>query len=128
MKVLVDTHAFFWWVVDSPNLSSRAREVIAEQDNEVFISAVVAWELATKSRVGRWPQALPIANDIRSVIETNNFTPLAITIEHARTAGLLVGRHRDPFDRLLAAQSQIEGIPLVSADPIFRYFGTAVLW
>lgn len=128
MRVLVDTHAFYWWVVDSPRLSGRAREVLTEQDNDVFISAVVAWELATKSRVGRWPEAIPIVTDIASVIETNNFAPLAITVEHARAAGLLLGRHRDPFDRLLAAQSQIEGLQLISADPVFRAFGTAVLW
>ncbi|HKM88612.1 MAG TPA: type II toxin-antitoxin system VapC family toxin [Xanthobacteraceae bacterium] len=128
MRVLVDTHAFFWWVIDKPKLSARARALLVEEDNEVFVSAVVAWELATKARLGKWPQALPIATNIASVIADNRFTALTITIEHARTAGLLAGAHRDPFDRMLAAQSQVEGMPLVSADPVFRGFGTAVMW
>jgi PIN domain nuclease of toxin-antitoxin system len=128
LRVLVDTHALFWWVVDSPKLSVRVRAVFAAHDNEIYVSAVVAWELATKARAGRWPEALSIATNIASVIEENGFTPLAISIEHARTAGFLPGRHRDPFDRMLAAQSIVEGIPLVSADPVFRSFGTAVMW
>jgi PIN domain nuclease of toxin-antitoxin system len=128
LRVLVDTHAFFWWVVDNPKLSVRARALFAAQDNEICVSAVVAWELATKARMGKWSEALPIATNIGSVVEENRFTPLGISIEHARTAGFLPGRHRDPFDRLLAAQSLVEGIPLISADPVFRSFNTAVIW
>jgi PIN domain nuclease of toxin-antitoxin system len=128
MRVLVDTRTFFWWVIDKPNLSFRARAVLADGENEVLVSPVVAWELATKARSGKWPEALALATGIASVIEENSFTPLAITIEHARTAGFLGIPHRDPFDRMLAAQSQIEGIPLVSADPVFRAFGTAIIW
>lgn len=94
----------------------------------ILVSAVVAWELATKARLGKWAEALPIATSIAHVIEENRFTPLTVTIEHARVAGLLAGRHRDPFDRMLAAQSQVERIPLVSADPVFRSFGTEVIW
>lgn len=128
MKVLVDTHVFFWWVMDKPNLSDRARALLVEEENEVFVSAVVAWELATKARLDRWPEALALATDIASVIDQNSFRSLNITIEHARMAGLFAWHHRDPFDRLLAAQSQIEGILLVSADPVFRRLGMAVMW
>ncbi len=128
MRVLVDTHAFFWWIVDNPRLSVRARALFIEEDNEILVSPVVAWELATKVRLGKWPEALPLATNIASVINENRFTPLAISIEHARTAGCLPGRHRDPFDRMLAAQSQVEGIPLISADPVFRAFGTTAIW
>jgi PIN domain nuclease of toxin-antitoxin system len=128
MRVLVDTHAFFWWVLDKPNLSSRARALFIEEDNEILVSPVVAWELATKARLGKWPEALAIATSIASVIKENSFTPFTVTIEHARTAGFLAGLHRDPFDRMLAAQSQVEGIPLLSADPVFRSLGTSVIW
>jgi PIN domain nuclease of toxin-antitoxin system len=128
MRVLADTHAFFWWVIDSPKLSATARALFADQDNDVLISPVLAWELATKVRLGKWPDALRVATDIAAIIKDNDFTAFAVTIEHARAAGFLPGSHRDPFDRLLAAQSQIEGIPLITADPVFRGFGTAVMW
>jgi len=128
MRALIDTHAFVWWVTDNPRLSARARAFLASEDNEICVSAVVAWELATKVRLGKWSEALPIATNIATVIEENSFTPLAVTIEHARTAGFLAGRHGDPFDRMLAAQSQVEGIPLVSADPAFDTLGTPVMW
>jgi len=128
LRVLVDTHAFFWWVTDNPKLSARSRLVLAESDNEVLVSAVVAWELATKTRLGKWPEAVPIAADFASIIEQNSFAPLSISVEHARIAGLLSGSHRDPFDRVLAAQARVEGIALISADAHFRAFGTEVIW
>lgn len=128
MRVLVDTHAFVWWVIDSPRLSSRARELFASEDNEICISAVVAWELATKVRLGKWAEASPIATDVMRIIRDNDFAPLPVSIEHARVAGFLAGRHRDPFDRMLAAQSQVERIPLISADPVFRTFETSLMW
>ena len=128
MKVLVDTHALVWWAIDKPSLSSRSRALFADESNEILVSAVVAWELATKARSGKWPEALALATHIASVIDDNSLTPLSITVEHARVAGLFIWQHRDPFDRMLAAQAQIEGIPLVSADPVFRSFGTPVIW
>lgn len=128
MRVLSDTHAFFWWVIDSPKLSAKAIALFADESNDVLVSPVVAWELATKVRLGKWSDALRVATDIASIIKDNNFTPFAVTIEHARAAGFLPGPHRDPFDRLLAAQSQIEGVPLITADPVFREFGIAVMW
>jgi PIN domain nuclease of toxin-antitoxin system len=128
MKVLVDTHALVWWITDNASLSARTRALFADESNEILVSAAVAWELATKARSGKWPEALAIATSIASVIADNRFTPLSVTFEHARAAGLFIWQHRDPFDRLLAAQAQIEGIPLVSADPVFRSFGTPVIW
>jgi PIN domain nuclease of toxin-antitoxin system len=128
VRVLVDTHAIVWWLLDKPSLSSRSRALFADDENEILISAAVAWELATKARSGKWPEAHAIASQIASVIDENRFTPLSITVEHARVAGLFVWQHRDPFDRVLAAQAQIEGIPLLSADPVFRAFGTSVIW
>lgn len=128
MRVLVDTHAFFWWVNASPQLSPRAREAIAAEGNEVLVSAVVAWELATEARFGKWPEAAGLAADIAFVLGRNAFVQLAVTLEHARLAGSLPGSHRDPFDRMLAAQAQVEDLPLITADPAFRKFGTPVLW
>jgi PIN domain nuclease of toxin-antitoxin system len=128
MRVLVDTHVFFWWVTDDKKLSGRAREAIADETNDVFVSAVVAWELATKVRFFKWPEAVDLSKNVDRIINQNDFIPLSITIEHARTAGFLPARHRDPFDRMLAAQSSVETMPLLSADPAFRELGVSPLW
>jgi PIN domain nuclease of toxin-antitoxin system len=101
-------------------LSRQAREIADNLDSEVFISAVCVWEMATKVNKGRWPEAAQIVNSLHEITLARTFTALPITIEHARVAGFLSGQHADPFDRMLAAQSQVEGIPLVSADPAFR--------
>jgi PIN domain nuclease of toxin-antitoxin system len=128
MRVLVDTHAFFWWLMDAPKLSVPARAVFEDENNIILVSSVVAWELSTKVRSGKWPEARYIAESIEAVVEANRFTALPLTLAHARVAGLLPARHRDPFDRMLAAQSQVDGVPLVTADPIFRSFGTLTMW
>ena len=128
MRVLIDTHTLFWWVTDDPKLSALAREILLTSDNEILVSAATAWELSTKARFGKWPQAAPLAANIKNILDENSFAPLAITVEHARIAGSLPVPHRDPFDRMLAAQAQVEGLSLVSADPVFGAFGTHVLW
>ena len=128
MKLLFDTHAYFWWETNNPKLSGRARDAIANNEDDIFVSAVTAWELATKARIGGWPDAEAVARDIEVALREEGFLPLPVTIDHARTAGFLAARHNDPFDRMLAAQSQIEDIPLVTADPVFKAFGTRTLW
>lgn len=128
MRLLVDTHAFFWWLQGSERLSRAAAEALESTDNEALVSSVVAWEMATKSRIGKWPEGERVANDIETVIQARGLTALPISIGHARYAGLFPGDHRDPFDRILAAQSELENAPLVTADPIFRSFGVRVLW
>lgn len=128
MKLALDSHAFFWWVVDHPRLTPAARAAIEDADNEIYVSAVVAWEMATKVRLGKWHDARAIAENFDAAIERSSFLPLAVTLHHARVAGFLPGRHGDPFDRMLAAQSRIEAMPLVTADPVFRAFGTKVIW
>jgi PIN domain nuclease of toxin-antitoxin system len=92
------------------------------------VSAVTACEIANKVRLGKWPEAVMLAASFGDIIGEHGFESLPITIEQARIAGFLPGDHRDPFDRMLAAQAQTEGMPLVTADPVFRAFGTQVLW
>jgi PIN domain nuclease of toxin-antitoxin system len=128
MRLLVDTHAFFWWLTIDRKLSRRALEALEDEGNEILVSAVVAWELATKSRLGKWPEGHVAVHEMDDFVRVNDLQPLPISIDHGRLAGLLSGRHRDPFDRMLAAQSKIEGVPLVTADPFFRDFGTSTLW
>ncbi len=128
MRLLVDTHAFFWWLTGSRRLSASALTALEQESNEVLVSAVVAWELATKVRVGKWPGGEVAVNDLEQVVSERLLTPIPITIAHARLAGSLPGVHRDPFDRVLAAQAIVEGVPLVTADPAFRGFDVKTLW
>ena len=97
-------------------------------DPEVWVSAVVAWEVANKVRSGKWPEVQILAEQFFEIVDDEGFLPLPLDLRHAQLAGSMPGRHRDPFDRMLAAQSQIENMPLVTADPAFRAFGTRVLW
>lgn len=128
MKLLFDTHALFWFLHGDPSLSMRAREQIEAPDAEMHASAVSAWEIANKFRLGKWPEAFVVANSFIETMDAQGIEMLPVTAQHAQYAGLIDGPHRDPFDRMLAAQSEIEGMPLVTADPAFRAFGTKTLW
>lgn len=128
MKVLLDTHAYLWWLFDDSRLSATAREIVGNPDNEVFVSAATAWEIATKVRIGRLPSAEVLARDFSGWIARANFLELPIQVRHAQHAGAWPQAHRDPFDRMLAAQSQLEDLPLISTDPLMETFGIAVIW
>ena len=128
MRILVDTHAFFWWVVVDENLPRRVHRLLEDESNIVLLSSVVVWELATKSRIGKWPAGQTVADNIDGYVKSHGLHPLPITVAHAHRGGSMAGLHRDPFDRLLAAQAQIEQVPLVTADPAFREFGVDLIW
>lgn len=128
MKLLFDTHALFWFLDGDPKLSRRAREALGTPDAVLVASAVSAWEFANKVRIGKWPEVRRFAERFIEHAQEQQIELLSVTAEHARRAGLLDGDHRDPFDRMLAAQSEIEGMPLVTADPVFKAFGTKTIW
>ncbi len=128
MKIVVDTHVFFWWLKVDRKLSRVAWTALEDSANEVLISAVVAWEVATKARIGKWPDADGVLEDLDNFIEANALRPLSISIAHARLAGRLPGSHRDPFDRMLVAQAQIEDAVLLTADPALSGFEVKILW
>lgn len=128
MRLLLDTHALIWWLAGNPSLSGAAKAAIAEEDNEVLVSAASAMEIGTKFRLGKLPDAAPLATNFIEYIEEQNFQELPIAISHAILAGNLQIAHKDPFDRLLIAQSLGEGIPLVSNEGIFDGFGVTRLW
>jgi PIN domain nuclease of toxin-antitoxin system len=128
MPILLDTHALLWWMIGDPRLSPKARAAVGAQDAEVLVSAASAWELAMKVRLGKLPDAARLTHRLAESLTEQNFRPLPITIEHGRLGGLLPGQHRDPFDRVLAAQALLEDLPLVSNDPAFREFGVKLLW
>lgn len=123
-RVLLDTHAVLWWLAGDASLSPVARRTIAEPSNEVLVSSATIWEIAIKRSLGK----LNAPAGLLEAIAEDGLIFLAITPWHAWKAGELAWRHRDPFDRLLAAQALVEGIPLVTADPSFSPYGVGVLW
>lgn len=128
MKILFDSHALVWFLVGDDRFPARLRQRLKEPESQFVISAVCVWEIGTKVRRGRWAEAEPVVVGFQDVLATSACSPLAISIEHARLAASFNWQHRDPFDRILAAQSQIEGMPLLTADPVFRSFGVTVMW
>ena len=128
MRVLLDTHTLLWWLSGDKKLSLRARRTIADEANEIFVSAVSAWEVATKHRIGKLPAAGPLAVDFAREVRQQGFSALPITLDHGQVAGALAGEHRDPFDRLLIAQSLEEKMALLSNDAVFDAFGVQRLW
>jgi PIN domain nuclease of toxin-antitoxin system len=118
MKLLLDTHALLWWDGGDSRLPEALHRAIASPRNQVFVSAVTVWEIAIKRASGK----LTFTQSVGKVIEDQGFLPLPITVEHAECAGALPPLHRDPFDRLLVAQAQLEGLVLVTVDDqILRY-------
>ena len=128
MKVLLDTHALLWAVLDPTKLTSRARTIAADESNEIFVSAASAWEIATKVRLGKLPQAEKFELRFFEVIEIAGYSLLAINAEVALRAGRLVGKHGDPFDRMIAAQAIADDLLVLSNDPKLDSFGARRLW
>ncbi len=112
MRLLLDTSALLWWLADGRELGELARASIADPANEVFVSAATAWEISVKRASGK----LEASFDVADAIAGNAFAALSIDVEHAVVAGELPLHHRDPFDRMLVAQAQLEGCALVTAD------------
>ncbi|MDY6849625.1 MAG: type II toxin-antitoxin system VapC family toxin [Geoalkalibacter sp.] len=111
-RFLLDTHALLWWLGDLPQLGPRCRKVISDRRNQVFISAATTWEISIKMSLGK----LEAPQDMDSVVEDEGFSKLPISLYHGQLAGHLPVLHRDPFDRMLIAQAQAEGLILVTAD------------
>ena len=128
MRLLLDTHAFLWWLAGEAALTRKARMTIAAEDTEVFVSAVSAWEIATKFRLGKLPEAAPVATDIAAAVAAEGFSELALSLAHAARAGSLSGQHRDPFDRMLIAQAMLDDFTLVSNERVFDMYGVKRLW
>jgi PIN domain nuclease of toxin-antitoxin system len=128
MKLLLDTHALVWVMNANPRLGRAARARIELPSNQVFVSAGSIWEAAIKFRIGKFPEAAILVDQPRKVLESLEIDELPISLEHARLAGSLAGRHKDPFDRMLAAQALLEGLTLVSEDAVFDELAVARLW
>ena len=128
MRLLLDTHALLWWLDGDRRLPPRVRRRLSSPSSVVYVSAASAWEITTKWRIGKLDGAEAVAMDVASAVASQGFTPLEITIRHAEHAGRLTGEHRDPFDRMLVAQSRLEGLPVVTNDAAFELFGVDRVW
>lgn len=128
VRYLLDTHTFLWWAFDSPELSAVARALLAEPANTIFVSSASAWEIATKHRLGKLPEAGALLQDFPGWVETAGFARLPIDLPHAQLAGGFTHPHRDPFDRMIAAQSLVEQLPVIGRDEVVREFGVQLLW
>ena len=128
MDLLLDTHAFLWWLAGDDALSVQARTAIGDTRNTVFVSAATAWEIATKVRIGKLPGATTIAAGLAHGVVGQGFVQLPISFEHGQAAGALPGPHKDPFDRMLIAQAMLNGIALVSNEQLFDAYGIRRLW
>ena len=128
MRLLLDTNAFLWWFADDPTLPGSVEALIDDPANTILVSAASAWEICTKVRIGKLPTGRALCEDFSGYLQRFHFDPLAITNEHGRLAGRMPGAHKDPFDRMLAAQALLEDVPIVSNDAAFAGFGVKVVW
>jgi len=124
---LLDTHSLLWWWTDAQRLSSPARAAI-EADDRIVVSAASIWEIAIKTASGKLDVIEDFQRDYRPLMARNGFEALAMTDDHALMAGFLPGEHRDPFDRMLAAQAVIEDLTLITRDQQLGGFGCRTLW
>jgi PIN domain nuclease of toxin-antitoxin system len=128
VRCLLDTHTLLWAVEDSPRLSLRARTLWADEKNDFFVSAASAFELATKYRLGKLPEAGRLLSSFDERVTSGGMEAVAITTAHAKLAGMLRAAHKDPFDRILAAQALMERLVLVSNDEALDQFGVERVW
>ncbi len=128
MRFLLDTHTFIWWLIDDARLSSTAKKAISNPENVIYVSSASAWEIATKFRLGKLPGVRAMVNDISHSITNQGFNELDITVDDGQRAGLLTQSLRDPFDRMLVAQSQIRGLVLITKDLRIHQHEVHVIW
>ena len=128
MRLLLDTHVFLWWILDSPEMSKVARALVSDGANSLFWSAASSWEVSIKYALGRLPLPDRPERFIPAELSRNAVQPLAITDAHAFQAGRLPLHHRDPFDRMLVAQSRVEQLALLSSDPLLKAYRVDLRW
>jgi PIN domain nuclease of toxin-antitoxin system len=128
MKILLDTHAFLWWITDHPKLPSLVRRIMGNGKNELFLSAVSGWEIAIKAQMGRLQIPEKPERFVRQQMAINRIHDLPIQISHAVHVYDLPHYHRDPFDRMLVAQAQLEGLSLLTNDARIAQYPVKVIW
>jgi len=128
MRLLLDTHAFLWALFEPERLPALTREQLEDRQQEVLLSTVVVWEIAIKAALGKLPIQRPVASWLPAYAEALGCRLLAVHLDHALAVEDIPLHHRDPFDRLLIAQAQVEQATLVSADRVFARYDLPLLW
>ena len=128
MRILLDTHTFLWWITDDQRLSSHSIELISDGNNELLFSAASGWEIAIKAGLGRLNISEPLDRFVSEQLSRNHIAVLPVQLSHALHVFTLPQAHRDPFDRLLVAQAQVEGLSLLSSDKKLSDYDVDVLW
>ena len=127
MSLILDTHVFFWWITDHDRLELRHRQLIEARSEIIYVSAVSGWEIGIKVKLGKWPEAAVLLPGLSEKVRGEGFQTLDLTIDQAERAGQLELIHKDPFDRLLAAQSLALGLPIASVDLALPLLGCTVI-
>ena len=128
MKILVDTHAFLWAIGDDPRLSPRARQVLGAGRNELFFSVASIWEILTKIQIGKFRLPGPAGKYIQEKLVISQMRVLPLLLSHTLQLEHLPLHHRDPFDRMLVAQSLEEDMPILTADPLLEDYPSKLIW
>ena len=128
MSLLLDTHVLIWWWTDRRLIPPAIDSLIESGAEEIFVSSVNAWEVATKARLGKLPQILPYLHRYEAAVADAEFSTMDLSTAHGLRAGSYDAAHRDPFDRMLAAQAELEGLTLLTRDPAFGVFPCQTLW
>ena len=128
MKLLLDTHAFLWWILDDEQLSTRVRALIEDGSNEILISSASAWEIAIKCRIGKLSLPANPSVFVPEQLSINRFSTLAISVSHALHVHNLPNIHRDPFDRILVSQGQLEKMPILTHDSGINQYDVDTIW
>jgi PIN domain nuclease of toxin-antitoxin system len=128
MTYLLDTHTFLWFINDDPALSDAAKKTIESAEGALYLSVASVWEMAIKVSLERLAMPTPFGDFIDGQLRVNNFRLLSMTTQHAEVIAALPFHHRDPFDRLIIAQSQVEGFPVIGKDEAFDDYGVQRVW
>ncbi len=128
MRALLDTHIFLWWISDDRQLTPRVREIIGDVDNDLYLSAASGWEMAIKAALGKLRLPKEINAFLHEQLAVNAITALPVQMNHALHVYTLPAHHRDPFDRLLIAQAQLENMPIITSDAQIAKYSVKVLW
>ncbi|MBM3745347.1 MAG: type II toxin-antitoxin system VapC family toxin [Acidobacteria bacterium] len=128
MKALLDTHVFLWWTLDDPRLPKRVRRFVQDPANALVFSVASAWELAIKAQLRKLTLPDRVEQFIQEQLDLNAILPLPVQLEHALQVAELPAHHRDPFDRLLIAQSLVERLPMITGDPFIARYQVETIW
>jgi PIN domain nuclease of toxin-antitoxin system len=128
LNVLLDTHVLFCWLTDDARLSAAARQLLTAEAESAYVSVATAWEIAIKVGQGKWPEAQELINRFEQEIAGEGFRLLPIEVSHARLAGSMRAVHRDPFDRMLAAQAMTENLLVITSDRELAILGASCVW